>query len=491
MHVAQGSAPLRFTWEQALHNRITQRYRIRATKVHFMDFKQASNMRKRIYQLAVPSQGGDQLSRIYDYFIIIVAVISLVPLAFKSGELPDILQSALNAFEIVTVYILTFDYVMRWVSADFSGKFHDWRDFVLYPLRLSAIIDLLGILPSLGIIPSQFMFLRIFRIVKVFAYSRHFRMMGRMLNRQRSALLSVLAVTCCYILFIALVVFSLEPDTFDGFFEACLWATTSLTSTSYGDIMPTTWVGKFVSQIGTIIGIAVIALPSGIIAGGYITELRASHESEDYFNFNDELLFDGKAITAYSSPRQYAQQNPQVVHYAKVMAICCVANFVLYELASYTALPVWLDTTGTAIAAFVLEPAAGIFVGFVNNLLLAAQSGGAGGILFLSESAAVAIIYGKLFKRGEKVSAKTVVKTLLLVVVICTLLQLCITNIYDDKISGSFAYLSDALQSTGTAKLLADALAIFLDRLVDSIAVMVIFLGTRFFYERHSTKQAE
>ena len=72
-----------------------------------------------------------------------------------------------------------------------------------------------------------------------------------------------------------------------------------------------------------------------------------------------------------------------------------------------------------------------------------------------------------------------------------TALQLFITAIYHDNPSGSFAYISDILQNGGMAKLLADAVAIFLDRLVDSITVMLIFLGVRSLYERRRAKQGE
>lgn len=53
--------------------------------------------------------------------------------------------------------------------------------------------------------------------------------------------------------------------------------------------------------------------------------------------------------------------------YLVVMVICVVLNQGCYLLASHFGWPVWLDMTGTALAAVMLEPAAGLLVGLANN----------------------------------------------------------------------------------------------------------------------------
>ena len=76
-----------------------------------------------------------------------------------------------------------------------------------------------------------------------------------------------------YIIISALIVFNIEPDTFNNFFEAIYWATVSLTTVGYGDIYPITNIGKLVSMVSSVFGIAIVALPSGIITAGYMEEL--------------------------------------------------------------------------------------------------------------------------------------------------------------------------------------------------------------------------
>ncbi len=73
----------------------------------------------------------------------------------------------------------------------------------------------------------------------------------------------------------ALVIFNVEPDSFETFFDAVYWATVSLTTMGYGDIYPVTTFGRIVTMVSSVFGIAIIALPAGIITAGFMEELYA------------------------------------------------------------------------------------------------------------------------------------------------------------------------------------------------------------------------
>ena len=74
----------------------------------------------------------------------------------------------------------------------------------------------------------------------------------------------------------ALLIFNVEPETFDTFFDAVNWATVSVTTMGYGDIYATTTIGQIITMISAIFGIAIIALPVGIITAGYMDEIRGN-----------------------------------------------------------------------------------------------------------------------------------------------------------------------------------------------------------------------
>lgn len=77
-----------------------------------------------------------------------------------------------------------------------------------------------------------------------------------------------------YVLTAALLIFNLEPQTFDTFFDAVYWAVISLTTMGYGDIYPVTTVGRIITILSAFVGVAIVALPAGIITAGYMEELK-------------------------------------------------------------------------------------------------------------------------------------------------------------------------------------------------------------------------
>ena len=76
----------------------------------------------------------------------------------------------------------------------------------------------------------------------------------------------------------ALIIFNIEGDSFETFFDAIYWATVSLTTVGYGDIYPVTSIGRIITMVSSIFGIAVVALPAGIITAGYMKELEERKE---------------------------------------------------------------------------------------------------------------------------------------------------------------------------------------------------------------------
>lgn len=111
------------------------------------------------------------------------------------------------------------------------------------------------------------------------------------------------------------------------------------------------------------------------------------------------------------------------VRYAIVMLLGVIMNQGLYLLASVFHWPVWLDVTGTAFSAFVLEPTAGLLVGLVNNFYLALFQYDSSTLLYYSISAAMAIICGCMLKKDGKFAPKRVLPAMGLVILISTALS--------------------------------------------------------------------
>ncbi|MCR5809430.1 MAG: ion transporter [Clostridiales bacterium] len=239
-------------------------------------------MRKRIFEIIETAKEDDRLSNVYDVFMMIVIVLSLVPLAFKTE------YAAFVVFEKIAVVIFIIDYLLRIWTADLKLK-KGALSFVLYPITPMALIDLLCILPSISAVAGAFRVLkvfrllrtlRVFRVFKAVRYSKSINMIRDVFTIEKKPLITVLMLAFGYIVVSALVIFNVEPDLFDNFLDAVYWATVSLTTMGYGDITPVTSVGRAVTIISSMFGIAIIALPSGIITAGFMRLLREDQARE-------------------------------------------------------------------------------------------------------------------------------------------------------------------------------------------------------------------
>lgn len=234
-------------------------------------------MRKRIYEIIEVADEEDKLSAIYDSFMMLVIVTSLIPLAFKTPT------TILVMIDKITVSIFIIDYVLRVLTADYKLGKNGASSFLRYPFTPMALIDLISILPSLTIMNGAFRLFKVFRLMRTFRvfrvfkairYSKSIMMIIDVFRKQKESLLTVLTLAIGYVLISALIVFNAEPDTFDTFFDAIYWATVSLTTMGYGDIYPVTTIGRVITMVSSVLGIAIVALPAGIITAGYMDELQ-------------------------------------------------------------------------------------------------------------------------------------------------------------------------------------------------------------------------
>ena len=229
-------------------------------------------LRKKIYQVVEVAENNDKLSSIYDVFMMITIVISLVPLMTKSQN------TFLSVIDIVTVFIFIVDYLMRLLTADYKLNRRS-ASFLLYPFTPMAILDLLTILASVSVLNSGFKVLKLFRLLrtfrvlrvfKAFRYSKNVAIILDVFKKQKEALTVVGVLAVGYIFVTALIIFNVEPDTFPTFFDAIYWATISLTTVGYGDIYAVSNVGKVLTMVSSLLGIAIVALPAGIVTAGYM-----------------------------------------------------------------------------------------------------------------------------------------------------------------------------------------------------------------------------
>lgn len=229
--------------------------------------------RKTLFQIIEPHQKENAIEKAYDVLMFLTIIVSLIPLTTKSHT------GIFMWLDFVSTIIFIVDYVLRLVTADYKlGKGR--LSFLLYPFTFLALADLLCILPSLFLLNNSlrlFKILRMLRILRVFKfirYSKNIQILTNVLKKQKESLMIVSLLALGYIFISALIIFNVEPSTFPNFFDALYWATISLTTVGYGDIYAVSTTGKIITMISSFLGIAIVALPAGIITAGYMKEIK-------------------------------------------------------------------------------------------------------------------------------------------------------------------------------------------------------------------------
>lgn len=347
-----------------------------------MSLAKEISLRERLHAVVNKAERNDVTSRVYNAFISAVAIASLIPLMFREQT------PTLELLDTVAVYILLLDYNLHWFTCDYDSKHKGWHAFALYPFTPYALFDLISLLPSFGLLTHGFSLLRMLRFVKVLRYSKSFSCIADVIKSESKVLLSVLGIAVAYIFMSALAMFcnEAESDTFHTFFDALYWATTALTTVGYGDIFPRSDIGRLISMVSSLFGIAIIALPAGIVTGGYIEQIH---------KLNANQTDDNVALPPIRKPKAQT-----LLRFGAVIIIGILMNEACYMLAK--GLPLWLDMVGTCYAALMMGPMAGLLVGLVDNAYLALSGMGNSSIVYYFVSACAALIIGLLLGDGRK-----------------------------------------------------------------------------------------
>ena len=223
--------------------------------------------RKILFQIIEPHQKENAIEKAYDVFMFLTIIVSLIPLTTKSHT------GIFMWLDFVSTIIFIIDYLLRLLTADYKlekGKL----SFFLYPFTFLALADLLCILPSLFLLNNSLRLFKILRVFKFIRYSKNIQILTNVLKKQKDSLMIVGLLALGYIFISALIIFNVEPSTFPKFFDALYWATISLTTVGYGDIYAVSTTGKIITMTSSFLGIAIVALPAGIITAGYMKEIK-------------------------------------------------------------------------------------------------------------------------------------------------------------------------------------------------------------------------
>ncbi len=174
-------------------------------------------------------------------------------------------------------------YVLEWVftiafTIEYGLRLWCIQNTWLYARSFYGIIDLLGIIPtylSLWLAGSQYLLvIRVLRVLRVFRVLRMVRYVGEaeLITQALVASRRKITVFICTVLALVVVfgsfMYLIEGGTngnFSSIPDSIYWAVTTMTTVGYGDITPTTPLGRAMATIIMIMGYGIIAVPTGIV----------------------------------------------------------------------------------------------------------------------------------------------------------------------------------------------------------------------------------
>ena len=217
----------------------------------------------------------------FDYAIQVLILLSVA--SFTIETLPDLTAETINyleTFELVCILTFSLEYLIRLYIAKNKLKFIT---------SFYGIIDILAILPfylTLGFdlrSARVLRFLRLFRLVKLIRYNKAIRRFQTafMMIKQELIMFSMVSLILFYLSAVGIYYFenSVQPESFSSVFSSLWWSVVTLTTVGYGDIVPITVGGRIFTFIILMIGLGIIAIPSGMISSA-LTEARAIEKKE-------------------------------------------------------------------------------------------------------------------------------------------------------------------------------------------------------------------
>ncbi|WP_265658980.1 ion transporter [Francisella philomiragia] len=215
------------------------------------------------------------LQKIYQSIIIVFVVINSFTLIAQI-DYGD--TDYLNYINIIFSAIFSIEYIIRLIIARrklvFIFSFYNVIDFIAIFLPL--------ILSLFGINSHELIVLRLLRVFKIF---QNTAIMNRLINVFKKIYLELLVSYC--LIFVILIISCIlmfyaeheaQPQVFSSISNTLWWGVITLTTVGYGDMYPITLLGRLIAAIVSMLGIGVFAIPSGLIGGAFIDEIRQERE---------------------------------------------------------------------------------------------------------------------------------------------------------------------------------------------------------------------
>lgn len=222
------------------------------------------------------------LSYVLNVFIYILILVSIIALMVSTiDEYKEKYSFFLSVVPHIIMPVFVLEYVLRIYACGSLKKYRGFSGKIRYITSAYALIDLIVIIPYIFIgfdfnnaFIRSLRFFRIFRLFRMKKQAEFVKVISQILSSKKEEFIVLLLCTFAIIIFLSFIVFEAEhaaqPDVFTNVPQTLWWAVATLTTVGYGDMYPITTLGKVITGIVSILGIAFIAIPGGIFASEFV-----------------------------------------------------------------------------------------------------------------------------------------------------------------------------------------------------------------------------
>ena len=239
----------------------------------------------------------DGESKKVDTFIILLIAANVLSVVLETEpEMAEHYTHLFNRFELFSTAFFSVEYALRLWVCDYDDRFKDGlKGRLRFAFTVMALVDLIAIVPfyltlffgsqmDLRIVRA-IRLMRLLRILKMGRYAYAVKTVANVFGRKREELAISAFVLVVVLVLSSSVVYFLEneaqPDAFRSIPQAMWWGVITITSVGYGDVSPITIAGKFAGAIVSVLGVLMVALPTGILASGFAEEIREQRGNDD------------------------------------------------------------------------------------------------------------------------------------------------------------------------------------------------------------------
>ncbi len=234
---------------------------------------------------------NDKLTKSFQIFIISLITVNVIVVIIETEEsVLDQYGYLFTPFEVFSVIIFTGEYIGRILIYKLNPKYNNSK-FGLLRMLVSPmmLVDLAAILPFfLPFVVTDTRFIRIIRLLRLFRlfklsrYSEPMQTLGAVFKAKAGDLAVAFFILFIVLIFASSLMYHAEheaqPEVFSSIPASMWWGIVTLTTIGYGDVYPITIPGKLIAAGVAVIGIAVYAIPTGIMASAFSDELRKKKE---------------------------------------------------------------------------------------------------------------------------------------------------------------------------------------------------------------------